>query len=203
MTGSVYKRCSACGRNVSGRSCDHCDSTSYQWAYRVYVGKDVNGRWREKRKSGFDTKREAQRALTEVVASLYNGTFVHTRDLTVAEYLRDEWVEATRPPQVRFETWEDRRRNLDYHVIEHIGEIRLQELNAAHINRLHAELLASGGGEGRGASLRRRSDASTQFCERRSMTPSGGACLKPIPSSVPILHQRGRSRLPGQVLSVL
>jgi hypothetical protein len=45
---------------------------------------------------------------------------------------------------VRHETWVDRRRNLENYVVPRVGAIQLQELNAAHINRLYADLLANG-----------------------------------------------------------
>jgi integrase len=45
---------------------------------------------------------------------------------------------------VKYETWYDRKRNLEAHVIPHIGGIVLQDLNAAHINRLYADLLRDG-----------------------------------------------------------
>ena len=114
------------------------------WAYRVRTSKDSKGRWREQRRSGFETKREAERALTEVVAALHEGSFVQTTSMTLAEFLIEEWLPATAPPQVKYETWQDRTRNLEQHVVEHIGDLRLQDLNAADLNRLYAKLLKEG-----------------------------------------------------------
>lgn len=49
MQGSIYKRCSKCGGNVSARACAKCKTTKTNWAFRTYVGKDANGRWIEER----------------------------------------------------------------------------------------------------------------------------------------------------------
>lgn len=144
MKGSVYKRCSRCGRNVRGRSCKGCGSHAANWAYRVRSGKDAQGRWIEQRRGGFPTRRDAERALAEIVASLYDGTFVASDSRTLGEFLMDEWLPATAPPHVRQATWEDRRRNLTHHVVSHIGDVALQQLNASHLNRLYAKLLEDG-----------------------------------------------------------
>lgn len=51
---------------------------------------------------------------------------------------------------MKYETWGDRKRNLEAHVIPRIGGIKLQELNAAHLNRLYAEPLRDGRANGKG-----------------------------------------------------
>jgi len=116
----------------------------FTWGFTVDVGKDGDGRRIQQKRTGFATKVDAERALHEVRASLHRGTFVPRSTLTLAEYLREEWLPATKPPLVKYETWDDRRRTLEVYVLPRIGGVRLQELNAAHLNRLYAELLASG-----------------------------------------------------------
>ncbi len=150
MKGSVYKRCTTCGRTVKGRRCDRCPSAGISWSYRVDVGRDADGQRLERRRGGFETKREAERQLAETVASLNSGTFVPSKPTTVTEYLRDEWLEATAPPQVGYETWDDRRRNLGHHVIPHLGDLRLQDVNASHLTRLYAHLMKEGRVDGGG-----------------------------------------------------
>jgi len=144
MTGSVFKRCSKCSKRVKNRACGPCASTAFTWAFTIDVGKDVNGKRVQQFRAGFPTRADAERALHEVRSALHRGTYIERSAVTVAEYLRDEWLPATAPPRVRFETWNDRRRNLENYVIPRIGGVALQELNAAHINRLYAELLSSG-----------------------------------------------------------
>ena len=144
MKGTVFKRCTSCGRRVQQRRCGHCSQSRCTWSIRVRTGKDAKGRWIERWKGGFPTRRDAERALAEVVASVNAGRFVPTTALTVADYIVGEWLPATRPPHVKYETWNDRRRNLETHVIPALGAIRLQDLNASHINRLYSDLLQHG-----------------------------------------------------------
>ena len=143
MRGSVFKRCSRCGkvRRDDRRTCPQCGSKVVKWAYRAYVGRDEDGRWREQYRRGFERKADAQRALNELLVTLQDGSFVPRSTRTLGEYLTQEWLPETAPPRVRHETWADRKRNLEQHVVARIGHVRLQELSAAHLNRLYAELL--------------------------------------------------------------
>lgn len=150
MKGSVYKRCSRCGRTVPSRSCERCGSGPTAWAFRVRVGKDARGRWVEKRRSGFDTKAAAQEALAGLLAELADGTHVSQSDLTVGDFLLDRWLPATGPPHVAYETWTDRRANITLHVIPALGEVPLQELGADQVTRLYGRLLRDGRVRGNG-----------------------------------------------------
>jgi hypothetical protein len=126
----------------------------------------------EQFRGGFPTKREAEHALQELTTSLRGGTYVERSNVTLGEYLRGEWLEATAPPRVKYETWDDRRRSLEVHVIPRIGGIPIQDLNAAHVNKLYSDLLRDGLVDGSGACLQRQCAASIRCCARPSMTRS-------------------------------
>jgi integrase len=144
MAGSVFKRCSRCGRRVKQRTCSKCGTVSFSWAFVVDVGRDGNGDRIQQSRMGFASKKAAERALHELVTSLHQGTYVEASSVTLGEFLRDEWLPATAPPRVKFETWQDRRRNLETYVIPRLGDVPLQDLNAANLNRLYSELLRTG-----------------------------------------------------------
>lgn len=152
MSGSVYKRCTRCGSRVRQRSCPKCQGAQFRWAFRVRVGKNAQGRWVEQMRSGFDTRRQAERALQELQTALQRGTYIERSDLTLGGFLSQEWLPATGPPRVKHQTWTDRRRNLDTYVVPRLGGVPLQDLNAAHLNRLYAELLREGRVVGAGLS---------------------------------------------------
>jgi integrase len=144
VSGTVFKRCSRCGNRVKDRTCTKCAAAgTFSWAFRAYVGKDAGGRWVRQLRGGFDSKKDAERALRELLNTVEGGGFVQRTDTTVAAFLRDEWLPAIRP-RVKYETWSDRRRNLEAHVIPRLGGVALRDLNAAHFNRLYADLLADG-----------------------------------------------------------
>lgn len=136
-----FKRCTSCGRRVQQRTCTHCGG-SFSWAFTAYVSQG------EKRtrllRSGFPTKEAAKQAQTELRGSIDAGLYVATSDLTVGQYLREEWLPAMAPPRLKYDTWADRCDALERYVIPRIGSIRLQDLSAAHLNRLYTDLLRSG-----------------------------------------------------------
>ncbi|MGI8575306.1 MAG: tyrosine-type recombinase/integrase [Egibacteraceae bacterium] len=150
MSAQVWKRCTKCGARAPGRRCTRCGRTKFTWAFTLDVGSDGTGKRKQQLRSGFATKAEAERALGEVSSALRHGAYVGRSNLTVGQYLLDEWLPATAPPTVKYETWADRRRTLENHVVPRVGGARLQALNASHLNRLYGELLRHGRLDGPG-----------------------------------------------------
>jgi integrase len=123
---------------------------------RGSVKKVHNGKWyfvvdlpsagdqrQQVRRRGFATRGEAQAALTNLLASLQQGTFVKRADLTLGQYLTD-WTEALPASGRGVATVSSYRHNLRLHVVPHIGGVRLQELGAVDLDRLYRKLLPSG-----------------------------------------------------------
>lgn len=149
MAGSVFRRCRRCGRRAQGRACPTCGPSSLGWAFVIDVGSGSGGRRVQRLRTGFATKAEAERALLDMRTSLHQGTYVERSRVTVAGYLA-EWLEATAPPRVKHETWNDRRRNLGAHVVPRIGAIVLQQLTASHLNLMYRDLIDAGRVDGSG-----------------------------------------------------
>jgi integrase len=119
------------------------------WSVVVDTGRDPgSGRRRQKWHSGFRTRKDAQRALADILSRLDRGTYVEPSRQTVAEYLA-EWLAAIRT-RVRPGTWESYERNVRSHIDPAIGSTRLQDLSAATLNRFYADLLAAGRADGKG-----------------------------------------------------
>ena len=124
MSGTVYKRCTKCGNRVKERTCGKCGLVGrFNWAFRAYVGKDADGRWIRQLRSGFPTRKDAERSLRELLNAIEDGGFVATSTMSLGEFLSGEWLPATAPPRVKFETWSDRKRNLEDHVIPRLGDV--------------------------------------------------------------------------------
>lgn len=70
----------------------------------------------------------------------------------VAEYLVD-WLEAQRT-QLQPSSWNTYSGNVDRYITPHIGELRLDEITVARLNRLYSVLLQRGGQHDRPLSLR-------------------------------------------------
>lgn len=106
------------------------------------------GRRRQKWHSGYRTKADAERARTELLGRLDQGTYVAPTKSTLGEFLA-EWLD-TIETTVRESTADSYRRNVENHVIPRIGSVRLTSVDAGTLNGLYAEMLRSGRRDGRG-----------------------------------------------------
>ena len=145
MQGSLFKRCTKCGRRVTQRRCKRCGSSSFNWGYSVDVGTAADGRRKQRRRSGFATEAEAEQALREVLSALDGHSYVAPSELTVAGFLREHWLPAVQPPKLRPSTWVEYRRIVRLRIAPRIGGVTLQGLNPAHLNvRGHDKVPAGG-----------------------------------------------------------
>jgi integrase len=113
------------------------------WTYYAYVT-DGTGKRRQISKGGFATRREAEAARVEALATMANGTWVRPERLTVRDFLVDEWLPTQRPPTLEESTYTSYARNIRLHVLPHIGGLSLQQLTPMDLNTLYRTLLESG-----------------------------------------------------------
>lgn len=168
MRGSLFKRCSQCGRVVPHKRCGSCGSRRYNWGYAVDIGTYADGRRRQQRRNGFETAEEAERALRDVVASIDMQSFVEPSQLTLGEFLTEHWLPAVQPPHLRPTTWVEYRRIVRLRVVPELGHVLLQRLKAAQLNRLYAGLLAGGRADGTGG-LSTKSVRETHVVVRKAL----------------------------------
>jgi integrase len=117
------------------------------------LGRGPDGRRVRRWHSGYRTKRDAERARTELLARVDQGSYVEPSRLTVAVFLRQQWLPGL-AGQVRPTTLHSYRTNLERYVLPRVGHVTLQRLTPAHLNGLYAALLAAGGKDGRPLSAR-------------------------------------------------
>lgn len=134
--------------------------------------------------AGFPTKKAAERARIEALASASLHGQTSPARITVGDFLVRDWLPARQPRtaaagrrhrgQLGVSTWASYSDVIDAYVIPHIGHVRLQDLTAEHLDRLY---LASKPLEAVVDSrcLRRRCSTSTASCTRRSKTLSGSS----------------------------
>lgn len=150
MKGRVFKRCSRCNATVSNRRCARCSSDQYTWAFIVDVGRSAAGGRKQRRRQGFTTRREAERALRELLHKLDTQRYVTPDGSTLANFVEDEWLPAVRPPNLRAATWTSYRDELRRHVLPTLGAVPVQQLTPVQLNQLYAHLLAHGRRDGQG-----------------------------------------------------
>ena len=130
----------------------HVHRRGKSWAYVVDVGRDpATGRRRQHTKSGFRTKRTAEDAMSEMIGSVADGTYVAPDPQAVGEWI-DRWL-VTIAPKIRASTLRDYRNGLG-RVKDRLGRIRLQSLRPLDVEELYASLLADGHRYGGGLSAK-------------------------------------------------
>jgi len=139
------------------------------------------------------TKRSAQRLLGQLLEDLDTNTYLEPEAITVGTYLVDEWLVSTKS-ELRFATYDSYRRNIENHVIPHIGTVRLQVLRPIDLTRYYSMLLESGRRDGRGGpsvktvrnihqTLRKAFDDAVRLHYIRSNPAVGAKPQKPSASS--------------------
>ena len=115
--------------------------------YDVRLKYPVNGRYKNYVRKGFTSRREAQQHEAEMRQKLSNPSFVPAtatqRKLTVGDYLT-EWIERHGEANLRPNTVAGYRSNITNHIIPHLGEVPLSQLNAAMLDGLYKMLFDEG-----------------------------------------------------------
>ncbi|MFV2048555.1 tyrosine-type recombinase/integrase [Metabacillus sp. YM-086] len=114
------------------------DKDTGKWFFVLELGKDHNGKRKQKKKRGFKTKKEALAALAEVQNALNKGNYVKDSQLTYKEYLLD-WFEAKRN-SIGIQTGQVYKHYLEKVIFPNLGGLKLSTLKAIHIQNLINEL---------------------------------------------------------------
>ncbi len=119
------------------------------WYVVVDVGRDKNGRRRQKWHGGFRTRKEAEAARAKLVNDMNTGVYVAPNGMTLGEYVIDRWLPSMRT-RLKPSTWDSYRRNMELHVLPRLGNWKLADVSPVELNRLYADLLESGRRDERG-----------------------------------------------------
>ncbi|MEX2253370.1 MAG: site-specific integrase [Thermoleophilaceae bacterium] len=137
MRGHIHKRVR---KNRNGKE-------TTLWYVVVDVGRDGNGRRRQKWHGGFGTRREAEVERAKIVSNLHTGSYVAPDRITLGEWVRESWLPMIES-RIKPSTFDSYRRNMELHVLPALGGRPLQQLTAAILNALYAQLLIGGNGRG-------------------------------------------------------
>jgi integrase len=120
----------------------HVRRRGKRWAVVYDEGYDQSGRRVQRWKSGFNTKAEAEAALTKILNSLAEGEYVKPTADTFGAFL-DEWLEAVEP-QLRPSTFASYRMMTERHIKPRLGSVKLQKITALKLNGAYAAMLRDG-----------------------------------------------------------
>jgi len=121
----------------------HIRKRGNKWCAVVDIGKDPQtGKRKQKWLSGFNTAKEAERALAEFLAKFYAGQYSDPQNMTVETYLK-KWLEdyaKIKVAKTTFATYEDAAKN----IIQHLGSVKLEQLKPMHIQSYISKMLEEG-----------------------------------------------------------
>ena len=103
------------------------------------LGKDENGKRRQKWEGSFTSRRQAEKALRMRIDEIENSFVQKQDDTDICNYLRF-WLQAYCEPRLARNTVIGYRNNIEKHIIPCIGSIRLYQLKPLDIEKMYRDL---------------------------------------------------------------
>jgi integrase len=120
------------------------------WTIVYDLGSDaVTGKRRQRSQRVKGTRRDAERALREVLLSLEQGSYVKPNKMTLGELMR-QWLKDYASMNTTDRTQESYRSIVERHLIEGVGRTPLADLQAQNIQGYYAKKLSEGRADGKG-----------------------------------------------------
>jgi integrase len=119
------------------------------WYVVLDIGRDLDGKRRQKWHGGFATRAEAEAGRVALVAEFGAGTYTEPSAVTLDEWVTGGWWRLLQD-RVKPSTAASYEANLRHHVLPSLGRVRLTSLRAEHLNRLYIDLLKDGRIDGQG-----------------------------------------------------
>lgn len=113
------------------------------WLVRIFMGRDAKGKRHYFNKTVRGTKKEAKKYLTAKLREQDLGVFVEASRETLNFYL-DRWLETVARPRLREHTFNSYREWLARYVRQPLGERKMGDLKAAHIQAVYSTMLERG-----------------------------------------------------------
>ena len=114
-----------------------------RWYIRYYIGKDENGKWKQKWEGSWATKKEAEKVLRSRVDELENA-FERKADNSTVEVFLLHWLDTYCKPRLADNTLRGYTVNIENHIIPYIGSIKLNRLQPKDIQKLYDTLISQG-----------------------------------------------------------
>ncbi|MCI2253435.1 site-specific integrase [Domibacillus sp. PGB-M46] len=113
------------------------------WLYEVTIKVDpITGKRTRKKKRGFKTKREAEKALAVLLNELASETYLEPSNTPFQEYLAD-WFQ-TKRKQIGTQTAKSYESYIRYHIVPSLGEYPLSKLTTIIVQKFINSLIDKG-----------------------------------------------------------
>ncbi|WP_339063632.1 tyrosine-type recombinase/integrase [Tepidibacillus marianensis] len=128
----------------------HVRKRGSKWAFVLDIGRDEKtGKRIQKWFSGYNTKKEAEKAMTQKVHELNTGAYVEPSKLTLRDYLY-QWLENYAKVNTAPRTYEGYEMIIRNHLAPSLGHIVLEKLKPLHIQKYYSAKLTNGRFDGMG-----------------------------------------------------
>lgn len=116
------------------------------WSYTVDIGKDpLTGKRRQKSKSGFRTKKDAEKDCADFITKFNKGSIIIRKDVTIKEFV--EFFLSQAELKLKHSTYTNYTYAVNNRIIPRLGNVKLQEFTKYHgqdfVNELAKEDLSS------------------------------------------------------------
>lgn len=116
----------------------HIRKRGNKYAIVVDLGRDHNGKRKQKWFSGYDRKKDAEKDLPRILNEINQGTFIEPSNETFKTYL-EKWIR-NKKTQIKPTTLDNYTRMLQNHIIPALGHIKLEKLNRLHLKEFYSML---------------------------------------------------------------
>lgn len=114
----------------------HVRARGKKYVIVVDIGRDeVTGKRNQKWFSGYDKKKDAERALPDILKKLQDGPYIEPANETVGELLKNYLVEKKK--SVKPATWTSYAWLVNTHAIPNLGKIQVLKLKEEHLHDLY------------------------------------------------------------------
>lgn len=157
------------------------------WIVRAVVGVKPNGSPQYKEVTG-RTKDVALAKKREAEDDARAGRMTVGREGTVGDYL-DHWLNNVSKPSVAETTWASYERCIRLHLKPHLGGVKLSQLRPPHVEKVFADLIASGMSRGNAKKVSEVLSTALEHAARVGLIASSpaGPVAKPRPPETEII----------------
>lgn len=113
------------------------DKQRDSWYYEATLGVDENGK-RIRKKKRFETKKEAQQALADLLSPANKGDYVEPSIVLYKDYLTD-WLNSIKI-SVRESTWKSYSDWVCLHIIPALGDLEISKITPQLVRKFMLEL---------------------------------------------------------------
>lgn len=122
----------------------HISKRGSRYSFVIDIGRDpVTNKRRQKRVSGFRTKKEATQAMNKMINEINNGTYIETTNETLSEFA-SSWLEHKKST-VSATTYDFYKSYTNNHIVTAIGNVKLKDITPLMIQDFYNSLVKNSG----------------------------------------------------------